>query len=434
MAKKINNTFAVNNINYNCFGIIVNTKRITKMDQYIPRMLEPVVMRSLKHNPITAIIGPRQCGKSRLARKICSMHENSLYLDLQEEEDLSKIKDGIEARAFLEKNMVGLICLDEVGFRPDIFRTLKGLCDIIAHSRDKNFNITHPARFLAIGSASPLLLRQPSESLTGRISYKQLTTFLINEIPNCDTQRYIVRGAYPDSYYADNDSLSLKCRQDYIKNFLESDILTWCEYSPATIEKLWNMLIATNGQRTTHEKISKAVNIPPDDIVTYIDFLEGLFLIDRVRPYSDDVFKRLGKSHKIYVADSGMATAKMNISSYDELAAPHWNKISEAIWESIVLAHLRAWFPDPWHDNISFYRDKNSNEIDFILKERNMLFAIECKTSKKSQVESGWDIALNELGVPKEHAFVVAPLPDEKDDRAVTLPELRTSLDKILAS
>ncbi|MDR1856257.1 MAG: AAA family ATPase [Desulfovibrio sp.] len=194
------------------------------MNIHIPRDQERNIVRALRSNPVTAIIGASKCGKSYIAKHVCDTYENFLYLDLQDVDDLEKILGDRQAKRFLSDSMDKLIIIDEIQLRPELFPTLRVLADKIAHSRGERFKITHPARFLIIGSISPMLWRQEKESLTGRIAYERLTTLLITEIPDCDMKKYFIRGGFPQSYLANSDDTSIRWKKDYITNLLLNDL------------------------------------------------------------------------------------------------------------------------------------------------------------------------------------------------------------------
>jgi predicted AAA+ superfamily ATPase len=401
------------------------------MSTYFPRLLEQKIRRSLAVNPVTAIIGARQCGKSAIARNICKNTVKCLYLDLQNKIDLNKIKDDIKAIKFLEENMDGLIVIDEVQFRPEIFPMLRVLADRIAFSRDADFKITHPGRFLILGSAAPELLRQSSESLAGRISFKRLATLLVTEIPDCDMEKYFIRGGFPISYLADTVDDSLGWRDDYVSILLKRDITQWGNYTSETMDMIWGTLISFNGQVTDYSRILSSKQIPNDVALKHIRLLKGLFLVDTVPLFSKNLVSRLSRNPKTYITDSGLVTLHIDIDSFQDFKLPNNSQAYGAIWESIVLNHLRVWYPQSNRKNLFYYRDKKGNEIDFILKKGNKLIAIECKTSEKAHLSSGAYAAMNILHIPEEHAFVVAPFPCSSLGKTITLPELHTKIENI---
>ena len=197
---------------------------------YISRIIEKQLISTLANNPVTGIIGPRQCGKSTLAKKILEQYKNVIYLDVERPSDLQKLSD---AEWFFSSNKDCLFCIDEIQRKPELFPLIRSLVD----EWDMN------GKFLILGSASRDLLRQSSESLAGRISYIQLSPFLWNELDESDTiEAYINKGGFPRSFLQDNSDFSFKWREDFISSFLERDLLQWSGFSTETMRRLWQML------------------------------------------------------------------------------------------------------------------------------------------------------------------------------------------------
>ena len=203
---------------------------------YIPRIIENNIVSALKNNPVTGIVGPRQCGKSTLAKKILEPYNHVIYLDLERPSDIQKLSD---AEWFFSSNKEKLFCIDEIQRKPELFPLIRSLVDEWGMNE----------KFLILGSASRDLLRQSSESLAGRISYIPLSPFLwqeINQLDNIDT--YITKGGFPRSFLQKSKDVSFKWREDFISTFLERDLLQWSGFSTETMRRLWQMLAHTNGQ------------------------------------------------------------------------------------------------------------------------------------------------------------------------------------------
>ena len=216
---------------------------------YISRIIEKQLVQSLNNNPVTGIVGPRQCGKSTLAKKILKQYKNVIYLDLERPSDLQKLSDP---EWFFTSNKDMLFCMDEIQRKPDLFPLIRSLVD----EWNKN------GRFLILGSASRDLLRQSSESLAGRISYIHLSPFLWHEINQFDPiENYIFKGGFPRSFLQKNDELSLKWREDFISTFLERDLLQWSGFSTETMRRLWQMLAHTNGQMVNYTLLGKSLGV-----------------------------------------------------------------------------------------------------------------------------------------------------------------------------
>jgi len=360
---------------------------------YHSRIIENDVIESIENFPVTALIGPRQCGKSTLAKHIISkIATNVLYLDLERPSDLQKLEN---AEWFLSSQKEKLICIDEIQRRPDLFPLIRSLVD----EWDKT------GCFIVLGSASRDLLRQSSESLAGRIVYKQLSPFLFPEICNHYTiEDYFERGGFPRSLLSKNDNLSFEWRKSFIATFLERDLLQWVHFTPTNMQRIWQMLAHLNGQTVNYSHLGNALNVSNQTIKNYIDLLESTYMLHVVQPYISNLGKRLVKSPKIYVTDTGIAAALLGIRSFQELSGhPSFG----ALWEQIVLSNIKGVFPDA---TIYYYRTTNGSEIDFVLKLNNKTFAIECKASFTPSLSKGNYFAIEDIS--PDGTFVVTPAPE----------------------
>lgn len=362
--------------------------------KYLDRYLETKVLNSLENFPVTAIVGPRQCGKSTLMKYLAKKQENELlYLDLERPSDLEKLRD---AEWFLNQQSEKLICIDEIQRRPELFPLLRSLVD------DWN----RPGCFVVLGSASHELLEQSSESLAGRIIYRTLTPFLWDELTNqndykIELQDYILKGGFPRSVLATNDSVSLEWRQSFITTFLERDMLQWVNFTPETMRRLWQMLAHVNGQTVNYSTLANSLGVSSHTVKSYIDLLGSTYMLYSIPPYISNLGKRLVKAPKVYLADSGIVTALLNLQSFDELFGhPGFG----ALWETVVLANLKGHFPE---EDVFFYRTSGGAEIDFILKYGRYVFSIECKASHAPKLSKGNHFALEDI--QPDYTFVVIP-------------------------
>ena len=357
---------------------------------YIPRLLEKDVIGSIGNNPVTAITGPRQCGKSTLARFVTGKMENSVYLDLEKPSDLRKLDDP---EWYLSSQKDNLIVLDEIQRKPDLFPLIRSLTD------EWQLN----GKFLILGSASRELLRQSSESLAGRIAYKKLTPFAWNELINeYSINRYIVRGGFPRSLLAKKDEDAFQWLDDFISTFLERDLLMWSGFSPGTMRRLWQMLAHNNGQTVNYSSLGNALGVSNVTIRNYIDLLAGTFMVDILPHYYRNFGKRIIKASKIYVADTGITSRLLELSGFDQIAG---HTVFGSLWEAVVLNNIRANFPGI---SCYFYRTGNGAEIDIIAELKNKLIAIECKASKSPSLNKGSHSAIETI--QPDHTFVVAPV------------------------
>lgn len=358
---------------------------------YIQRAIEPEILSSLEHNPVTAILGPRQCGKSTLAKHIIeNFSKEAIYLDLERPSDLRKLDD---AEWFLETQKEKLICLDEIQRKPELFTTIRALVDEWGGN----------GHFLVLGSASRELIKQSSESLAGRISYKRLNPFQWDEISSlAKLEDYISRGGFPRSLLAKSNELSFQWREDFITTFLERDLMLWSGFSPDTMRRLWQMLANLNGQLINYSNLGSALGVSHTTVRNYADLLAATFMIQLLPPYLANTQKRLVKTPKIYLGDSGIANALLGISNFVQLAG---HPTLGAIWESVVLINLTTTFPQM---RFYFYRSSKGEEIDLVIESNDELFAVECKAGVAPHISKGTYKAIDDLK-PK-HILVVAPV------------------------
>jgi predicted AAA+ superfamily ATPase len=359
---------------------------------YLNRIIEKDITWAVENFPVTAVTGARQCGKSTLVKFLAKNNfPNTLYLDLERPSDLLKLEN---AEWFLTSQKNKLICIDEIQRRPDLFPVIRSLVD----EWDKS------GCFLILGSASRDLLLQSSESLAGRIIYKQLTPFLWTELCNLSVEDYFVRGGFPRSVLAKDDKISVEWRKNFVSTFLERDLSQWVHFTPATMRRLWQMLAHLNGQTVNYSKLGNSLGVSNQTVKNYADLLKSTYMIDVIEPYLSNLGKRLVKSPKIYISDSGIAAALLEINSFVELSGhPSFG----ALWESIILANLRGSFPNA---KLFFYRTSGGAEIDFVMIHNNCVIAIECKASYVPSLSAGNYLAIEDIS--PVHTFVVTPSSD----------------------
>ena len=383
---------------------------------YIHRHLEPSVLKAIQNFPVTAVTGPRQCGKSTLVKHLIEAYPNSIYLDLERPSDLRKLED---AEWFLTSQKEKLICIDEIQRMPELFPLIRSLVDEWNRS----------GCFLILGSASRDLLKQSSESLAGRISYKRLTPFLWQELENdCSVEKYFSTGAFPRSLLSEDNEISFDWRESFITTFLERDLLQWTGFTPTTMRRLWQMLAHVNGQTVNYSTLATSLGVTSTTVKSYIDLLAGTYMIEIVVPYISNLGKRLVKSPKVYISDSGITATLLGLRNFEELSG---HPAFGAIWEQIVLSNLKGLYPDA---EFFYYRTTNGAEIDFAIKLHNTVFAIECKASYSPSLSKGNYLAIEDIA-PK-HTFIITPSPDswsmkDKID-VVSLNEIKNKIDHIL--
>ncbi len=331
-------------------------------------------------------MGPRQVGKTTLALSIAE-ETASLYLDLEAREDRAKLT---EAALFLRDYEDRLVVLDEIHRIPELFQTLRGLID---QGRRRG---RRTGRFLILGSTSMDLLRQSGESLAGRIAYVDLAPFNVLETVSSDSDLTAlwVRGGFPDSYLARDDRQSLEWRKDFIRSYLEREIPLFGPRVPAeTLERLWTMLAHAQGTLLNASRLAAALMVSPQTATRYLDLLADLLLLRRLSPFHRNLGKRLVKSPKVYVRDSGIVHTLLGIPDHNTLAG---YPVVGASFEGFVLENLLAAVPA--HATASFYRTAAGAEIDLLLETPGHgLWAIEIKRGLSPKPGKGFHIACEDL-------------------------------------
>ncbi|HHD63837.1 MAG TPA: ATP-binding protein [Desulfobulbaceae bacterium] len=317
----------------------------------------------------------------------------SVYLDLENPADLAKLEDPI---AFFNLHNNDLVCLDEIQRAPEIFSVLRSIID----KRARN------GQFLILGSAGPDLIRQSSESLAGRISYLDLTPFLLPEIETGqkdNTRRLWLRGGFPRSYLAQNIDISFHWRKDFIRTFLERDIgMLGFRMPPARLGRFWKMCAHVHGSLLNASKLADALGVSSHTVKAYIDLLEHTFMLRVLLPDTPNLKKRLVKSPKIYIRDSGILHALLDIRTHDDLLShPTLGASFEGFAMENIITFAKNYEP-------TFYRTSAGAEIDLILRRGRHTLAFELKSSSVPRVAKGFWNALDDIQ-PNE-AYVVAPV------------------------
>jgi hypothetical protein len=361
----------------------------------IQRSVTTAIEHSLSEQAAVAIIGPRQVGKTTLAREIAGSRPASLYLDLEAREDRDRLA---EPALFLRQYENSLVVLDEIHRIPEIFSSLRGIID-------KGRRTGHgKGRFLILGSASIDLLRQSSESLAGRITYVNMGPFNVLELPADEPTllQLWTRGGFPGSYLAPNDTESMRWRGDFIRTYLERDVPLFGPRVPAgVLERLWTMLAHGQGTLLNASSLASALQITAPTVQRYIDLLTDLLLVRRLQPFHSNAGKRLVKSPKVYIRDSGLVHALLGLRTFNDLAG---HPVAGASWEGYVIENLLAAAPE--RTVASFYRTAAGAEIDLLLEiPGHGLWAIEVKRSLSGRPEKGFYIACHDLRPDKQ--FVV---------------------------
>ena len=363
------------------------------MQGIIDRHLTDTVKRRLKNNPVVAILGPRQCGKTTLAGQIVKKMKQSVYLDLENPGDLAKLDDPL---AFFSLHNDDLVCLDEIQRAPELFSILRSIID----ERARN------GQFLILGSAGPDLIHQSSESLAGRIAYLDLTPFLLSELEAAqkdDIRRLWLRGGFPRSYLAEDLDISFEWRQDFIRTFLERDIgMLGFRLPPVRLGRFWKMCAHIHGSLLNASKLADSLGVSSHTVRSYIDLLEHTFMVRVLLPDAPNLKKRLVKSPKIYIRDSGILHTLLDIRTHDDLLS---HPIIGASFEGFAMENILAYANNC---EPSFYRTSAGAEIDLILRRGRRTLAFELKSSTVPRVSKGFWNALDDIS--PDEAYVVAPV------------------------
>ena len=350
------------------------------------RYLLKELIDSLDASPAVALLGCRQVGKTTLAFEVSKhLTKQVLYLDLESEQDRAKLN---QPELYLKSHQDKLVILDEVHRAPNLFPVLRGLIDNAR--RDGR----QAGLYLLLGSASLDLLKQAGETLAGRISYLSLNPFNVLEVESKQLQRLWVRGGFPDSFLAKSDALSMRWRQDFIRSYLERDILQFApRISTEILRRFWGMLAHHQGELLNTAQLARNLGIDNKTASSYLDLLIDLLLVRRLPPWHANIGKRLIKAPKVYVRDSGIIHALLQIADEESLLS---HPVLGKSWECFVIENILNIAPNGVQGY--FYRSSGGAEIDLILVWPSRdLWAIEIKRSLTPKLERGFYSACNDL-------------------------------------
>lgn len=347
----------------------------------IPRRLLPALSSALAEVPAVALLGPRQVGKTTLALDVAGTRP-AVYLDLESEADRAKLA---EPELYLPQHEDKLVVLDEIQRTPQLFRSLRGLIDV-GRRRGRG-----EGRFLVLGSASIDLLKQSSESLAGRIRYLELAPLDAGEVGRDRLDALWLRGGFPESLLAGSDAASLRWRVDFVRTYLERDVPQLGPRIPAeTLRRLWTMLAHQQGGLLNAAALARALAVDGKTVAAYLDLLVDLLLVRRLMPWHGNTRKRLVKSPKVYVRDSGLVHALLGIGDREALLA---HPVAGASWEGLAIESLIA--SAPGGTDAHFFRSSAGAEIDLLLKlpGHRHPWAIEIKRGLAPKIERGFHLA-----------------------------------------
>ena len=367
------------------------------MHSAIQRSKFDTVVGLLTDVPVVALTGARQAGKTTLAKQIAKEIEgDTLYLDLESPRDEGKLADP---ELFFERFEDHLIIIDEIQRKPDLFPILRSVID-----RNRR-----PGRFLLLGSASPVLIRQSSESLAGRITYEELPPFIWPEISDqFDIGRLWIRGGFPESFLAGKRSTGQRWLRDYIRTLIERDLpMLGLNTDLGKLRNFLTMLAHQNGQLLNQENLARSVGVSSPIISKYLDYMEHAYIIRRLHPWHRNVKKRLVKSPKVYIRDTGVLHALLDIDSEDTLRA---HPAAGGSWESFVLQQILATAPDS-HSHY-FYRTHQGAEADLLVVENEQpKMSVEIKLNRSPKPAKGFHNVIEDNQTTKN--IIITPGSDQ---------------------
>ena len=356
------------------------------------RIAHPALATALTWSPAVAILGPRQIGKTTLARALLETHPNALYLDLESPQDRAALGDG---PLFLQAHADRLIILDEVQHTPELFSVLRGEID----------RVRRPGRFVLLGSASFELLRQ-SQSLAGRLSLIDMFPLLVDEVGSelSTLQSLWLRGGFPPSFTALNEQSSWRWREAFIRHLLHTDLpALGLRVDATSLSRFWRMLAHLHGQLFNASAVANSLDVSAPTVNRWLDHMVGALLVRKLEPFHANLGKRLVKSHKVYVRDSGLLHSLLGLTSVADLQG---HPMAGASWEGFVIDHIAAHLPAG--ASMSFYRTAAGAELDVVVEVGQKRIGFEIKFSVAPKVSKGFWQSLQD--VRPHETFIVAPV------------------------
>lgn len=342
---------------------------------------------STRRNPITALLGPRQVGKTTLAR-LFTAKQPITFFDLESAPDQRRLQNP----ELVLSSLQGLVVLDEIQQMPELFSTLRVLVD-----KPQN-----QARFIILGSASPQLIRRASESLAGRVEFIELSGFDLSETGSAAWETLWLRGGFPRSFLADSEEDSLAWREGFIRTFLERDLPQLGISIPSTaMRRFWSMLAHYHAQTWNASELSRAMGLSDKTVRTYLDILSGAYMVRQLQPWFENTSKRQVRAPKIYLRDSGLLHSLLNIpDKHTLLGHPKVGASWEGYIIEQVLSILRL-------NEAYFWATHGAAELDLLFFANGKRYGLEVKFSEAPQITRSMHIALQDLGL--EHLWIIYP-------------------------
>jgi len=343
--------------------------------------------RAVRRSPITALLGPRQCGKTTLARMFAK-ERTTAFFDLESQPDLNRLQNP----QLMLGSLRGLVIIDEIQAMPELFRVLRVLVD-----RPEN-----KTRFLILGSASPDLVKNASETLAGRVEFVELSGFDLQEAGTNLATVLWLRGGFPRSFLASSDDDSLAWREAFIQTFLARDIpQLGIAVPPATMRRFWTMLAHYHGQIWNASELGRSLDLSDKTVRSYLDILTGTFMIRQLQPWYENLSKRQVKAPKIYLRDSGLLHALLNLSDFQTL---HGYSRMGASWEGYAIEQvLQSVRPA----QAFFWATHTGAEVDLFFLSHGRRYGVECKFSETPKMTKSMNQAVESLNLA--HLWVIYP-------------------------
>jgi predicted AAA+ superfamily ATPase len=365
----------------------------------IKREIQERLYDAIEAMPVVALLGPRQVGKTTLAIEVSQrVKKKANYLDLESDSDFNKLAD---AEAYLKRFSDKLLVIDEVQRKPDLFRIIRGIVDARKRKGEK------AGHFLLLGSSSRELLQKSSESLAGRIRYLELTPFTTSELYQeegdpFDLEKKWLRGGFPDSYLASSNQDSWLWRIDFISTYMERDLPSMgVNIAPPILKRFWKMLAHYNGNQINYSELGRSLELSHTTIKSHLDVLTDFYMVRQLSPWSGNIKKRLVKTPKIYLRDSGILHSLLGLSNIEALLS---HPAMGASWEGFVTESILNILNNQW--TYSYYRTATQIEIDLVLQTpQQEVWAIEIKKSTAPKLGRGFFEACNDIKAT--HKFIV---------------------------
>lgn len=381
----------------------------------INRFIEKKLLNTINNFPATGIIGPRQVGKTTLAKQLIKkIEKETVYIDIENPRDRVKLSDPV---LFFENNMDRCIIIDEIQLMPELFSVLRPIIDMKRET----------GRFIILGSASPVLMRQSAQSLAGRIAYIELSGFNLLELEPESLNKLWLKGGFPDAFLSKDTEIWQQWLDNFIKTYINTDLpILGLDIDRNTIRNLWTMLSHVDAQIINYSNISRSLSVSSTTIKKYIDFLEKAFLIRQLQPFYPNIKKRIVKAPKVYLRDTGILHNLLNIQSTDELEG---HPLKGNSWEGYVIEQILQ-IAGPSYESY-YYRTHQGAECDLVLtKSSKPVYALEIKLSAAPSLTKGNIIALEDIGAAKN--FIIVPESDEYQiSENITVCDLRCFLEQI---